>query len=293
MLFVSSTTAKQIQGTSVNIDPPEGYTESDRFAGFMNESLASSIVITELPAPYHLAIKGFSDEQQMKTKNMALLQKSQVTISGYNGMLFHVEQPAYGMLFKKWILAVERNKSTVLIVASYPETAQKQKVILKEAILNAKLSKASDPLEALGFTILPEEPFEIANTFAQHIILTPGGRFPIKDERVPFMVIGLSLSTEMPVPNKKQFAEERIKKVKTVNNVSIKKSVPVVVGDLPGYETIASANKDESSLSLTVYQLMLFDDSGYSIIQGLLPESERDKYLPIFKNIANTFKMKE
>lgn len=293
VLFASSVAAKHIQGTSVNIDPPEGYTESERFAGFMNEETASSIVISELPAPYNQAIKGFSDEQLMKEKGMSLLKKSQVTISAHKGVLFHIEQPAYGLLFKKWILVVEYDKKTILIVASYPETAQQQEAFLKEATLNVKLSEASDPLDALGFSIIPEAPFEIANTFAKQIILTPGGHFPVKNKRDPLMVIGLSLTDEMPIPNKRQFAENRIKQVKAVDNVTIRKSVPINIGNLSGYETIASAKKSESNLSLTVYQVILFDGSGYSITQGLLPESEESKYLPIIRNIANTFKIKE
>jgi hypothetical protein len=292
-LFVSSISAKQIEGTSVNIDPPEGYIESDRFAGFMNEPMASSIVISELPAPYNQAIKGFSDERLMKEKGMTQLQKSHVTINGYNGVLFHIEQPAYGLLFKKWILAVEYDKKTLLIVASYPETAEEQELILKQAILKLKLSDASDPLDTLGFSIIPKPPFEIANTVAKQLVLSPGGQFPIKNERDPFMVIGLSLTDEMPVPNKKLFAEERIKQVKTVENVTIKESVPVKIGELSGYETVAAAKKSESDLLLTIYQVILFDESGYSIIQGLLPESDENNYLPIIRDISNTFKMKE
>jgi hypothetical protein len=293
VLFVSSISAKQIEGTSVNIDPPDGYVESDRFAGFMNEPMASSIVISELPAPYNQAIKGFSDERLMKEKGMVLLRQSQITISGYNGVLFHIEQPAYGLLFKKWILAIEYDKKTILIVASYPETAEDQEVILKEMILNVKLNEASDPLDAIGFSVTPEPPFEIATIFAKQLVLSPGGHFPVKNERDPFMVIGLSLTDEMPVPNKRLFAEARIKQVKTVKNISIKKSVAVNIDGLSGYETIASANKSDSNLSLTLYQVMLFDESGYSIIQGLLSESDENKYLPIIRDIASTFKIKE
>ena len=40
-LSFSVTVAGVIEGTSVNIEPPSGYIEANRFAGYMNESIGS------------------------------------------------------------------------------------------------------------------------------------------------------------------------------------------------------------------------------------------------------------
>jgi hypothetical protein len=292
-LTVSTVFAKQISGTSVNITLPESYIESDRFSGLTNEASGSSIVVTELPALFDKAIEVFSDVQRMKKKGMTLINKSPVKISGQNGMLFHVEQPAYGLQYKKWILAIDYNQSTTLIVASYPESASDQESILREALLNATFSQASNPVDTLRFSITPKSPFKVARVFANNnMLVTPNGEFPVNDDLVPFMVIGLSLSDQSPIASKKLFSEDLAKHVATVKNITIEKTVPVKIGGLSGYETIATGEKEDTQTPLTVYQVILFDNSGYSIIKGLAPKSKKSTILPIFMEMAGSFRFR-
>ena len=88
-----------IPGTSVSLSPPEGFMPADRFPGFMKESTGSSIMVSEIPAPYAEVTAGFSDKKQMQTRGMTLLSHSSVKVNGQRAMLIHVEQPAYGTLF--------------------------------------------------------------------------------------------------------------------------------------------------------------------------------------------------
>jgi hypothetical protein len=285
--------AQQVPGTSVSITPPNAYIAADRFPGFMNEATGSSIMVSEIPGPYGEVTAGFNDEKRMQAQGMTLLSKSSVKVDGHTGMLLHIEQPANGTLFKKWMVAVDRSGATTLIVASYPEAAAKQGELLKTAILAATFGKATDPTDALTFSVTPSPPFKVAKVFGQNMILSPDGRFPVKDENVPLMILGLSASEDLAIPDKKTFSERRVTKTAIVKNISVNQSTPVKIGDLSGYATTAKGEGEDAATPLTVYQVLLFDTSGYCVIQGRTPSAEKNTYMPVFEKIAKSFKMKE
>lgn len=289
---VSNAMAGQVPGTSLSITPPYGYVSADRFPGFMNESTHSSIMISEIRGPYREVTAGFNDKKRMQAQGMVLLNMTSVKVDGHNGMLLHLEQPAYGTLFKKWMVAVDRSGATTLIVATYPEAESKQGDILKTAILTATFHKATDPLDALNFSVTPSTPFKVAKVFGQNMILSPHGRFPAKDESVPFMIFGLSASEGLAIPDKRIFSERRVTKTAKVKNIIVTQSTPVKIGDLSGYAITAKGEAEDNATPLTIYQVLLFDTSGYCLIQGITPSAEKDKYIPVFENISKSFKMK-
>lgn len=292
----AETLSQTVIGTSVRIKPPAGFVKADRFPGFMNESTKSSIMVTELPAPYSEVTRGFTDAKLMKAQNMTLLEKSAVVIDGYPAMLLHLEQPGYGMLFNKWALVVDYPKLTTMITASFPKTQSTgQGELLKSALLSVTFGKKNDAIDALIFIVTPEPPFEIAKVVGQNLILSPDGQFPMIDESVPYMIVGLSISEGLVVSNKKSFAIKRIldiAKTAKVKDLSIETNVPVTIGSLSGYTTIATGRDKETDTPMTIYQVLLTGSSEYSLIVGLTPTDQKDKYLPIFKNISRTFSMK-
>lgn len=291
-LVASNAIAGQVPGTSVSIAPPNGYVAADRFPGFMNEASRSSIMISEIPAPFGEITAGFSDKKRMQAQGMALLNKSSVKIDSHTGMLLHVEQPAYGTLFKKWMVAVDRSGTTTLIVASYPEAEAKQGELLKTAILTATFHKATDPSDALTFSVTPSPPFKVAKVIGQNMVLSPNGSFPVKDEKIPFMILGLSASEGLAIPDKKAFSEHRVLKTAKVKNTIVTQSTPVKIGNLSGYATTAKGEGEDTATPLTVYQVLLFDTSGYCLIQGIAPSAEKDAYMPLFEKMSKSFKMK-
>lgn len=235
---------------------------------------------------------GFSDKQQLQARGMTLLAHSAIKVDGQQAMLVNVEQSAYGTLFRKWMLVIDRPGATVLIAASFPKTESAQGEALKAAILSVTFGKPGDPADALAFVATPMAPFAVAKIMGQNMILSLEGRFPVKDESDPLMVIGLSASKDLAIPDRKGFAEQRVTHTATVSKVSIDQIVPITIGRLSGYETMANGVNSVSAMPLTIYQVLLFDKSGYTVIQGITPTAQKDKYMPLFRQIANTFKLK-
>lgn len=291
--FALTAIADQVSGTSVSLPPPIGFTAAHRFPGFMNEATSSSIMVSEIPGPYAEVMAGFIDSKRMQAQSMTLLSKSSVIVDGHTAMLLRIEQPAYGTIFRKWIVALDRSGATTLIVASYPKAEVQQEEPLKRAILAATVGKTADPVNALTFSVTPSSPFKIAKVIGQMMILSPDGRFPVKDENVPVMVLGLSVSEDLPIPDKKTFAEQRITKTAKVKNIAVGQTVPITIGQLSGYATTATGIGEDAATALTIYQVILFDRAGYSLIQGITPTAQNGSYVPIFEQIAKSFRMKD
>jgi len=294
VLITTPVFAGQVPGTSVTMTPPSGFVPADRFNGFMNETTGSTIMISEMPGPFQEVTAGFSNPKSMQAKGMKLLNRSMTRVDGHTAMLVHAEQPAYGQMFRKWVVAVDRSGATTLIVANYPKAAAGyQEEILKTAILAATFVEPTDPADTLAFTVEPVEPFKVAKVMGQNMVLSPGGQFPLKDESVPYMVLGLSASGNLARSGQKAFAEHRVTSIATIRNVSVNQTTPVVIGGMSGYTTEAKGEEENTSTPLTIYQVILFDTSGYSVIQGITPSVNKSTYMPIFEKIAITFKMKK
>jgi len=293
-LITSPIFAGHVPGTSVTLTPPEGFVAADRFPGFMKESTGSSIMVSEIPGPFGEVTAGFSDQKRMQAQGMKLLSRSSTKVDGYKAILLHVEQSAYGTLFKKWLVAVDRAGTTTLMVATYPQAEdQQQGESLRAAVLAATFGKPTDTTDALSFTAKPMAPFQVAKVLGQNMILSPDGQFPVQDENVPFMILGLSASENLVVSDRKAFAEHRITKTATVKTISVNQSTPVTIGDLSGYTTTANGEGADAGTPLSIYQVLLFDTSGYCVIQGVTPSAKKSTYMPVFEKIAKTFKMKE
>lgn len=292
MFMATNAMAYQIPGTSVSMRPPAGYVAADRFPGFTNEASGSSIMVTEIPGPFEAATSGFADKQRMKTQNMMILSRQPLKIDGHPGILLEAEQHVYGTLFRKWIVAVDHSGATTVIVASYPETSAMQGKQLKQALLSARIVKAGDPAEALDYTAAPVPPFKVASVIGQVMLLTPEGVFPVKEETVPLMVFAPSFSKGMAIADKKIYAEDRIRASAGLRNISVSSSKPVTIDGMPGIETIAVGEGEAAATPLTIYQVLLFDGSGYCVIQGLVHSKEKQAYIPVFEKMARSFRMK-
>lgn len=287
------TAPSSIPGTAVRLWPPDGFVPADRFSGFMNESNGSSIIVTEIPGPYSEVTAGFRDTKKLHAQGMTLLDHSSVKVDGRGAMLLDAEQVAYGTLFRKWILAIDRPGGTTLIIASFPKAEAEQGETLKAAILAATFGERSDPAEALAFVVTPVVPFEVAEIIGQSMILSPNGLFPVKDENIPMLVLGLSVSEGVIPADRKAFAERRVTQFASVKSITVDHTDPITVGPLTGYATTAKGIGERAATPLTIYQVLLFDPSGYCVIQGTTPTAQKDTYLPIFEQVARSFRMKE
>jgi len=73
---------------------------------------------------------------------------------------------------------------------------------------------------------------------------------------------------------------------------SVTSNNKITIDRLDGYEIVADAEDADSGTPLTVYQVILYDDGSYILMQGLVGTNLADEYLPEFKRLARSLKRK-
>jgi hypothetical protein len=82
----------KVPGTKVSLVPPATLKPSDRFPGFGDEETKSSIMITEMPAPYSEMAKAMTKEawaakgEPLATKGMTMLSRKEISLNGRPGI---------------------------------------------------------------------------------------------------------------------------------------------------------------------------------------------------------------
>ncbi|HKQ78819.1 MAG TPA: hypothetical protein VJ810_34290 [Blastocatellia bacterium] len=284
----------KVPGTKVSIIPPSGLTPSEQFPGFGDEATMSSILITELPAPYTVFAKGFTEEA-LATKGMRLLTRKEISLDGRPGILMHLSQEAQGLAFLKWMVVTGNEKETALITATFLEEKKSRwNSEMEKSVLSVQWEGEAkiDPLAGLNFSYNDDQSLKFARRITNMVILTKDGAMPGKPTNDPFFIIGSSISGA-EIPDVKKFAEGRLMQIEQVSAAVIKNHSDVTLAGLPGSEIIAEAQwKDSPDAKMMVYQVLLIDEKNYFIMQGFAPQEEREKYLAIFNRIAQSFRKK-
>ena len=284
----------KVTGTKVRLVPPIGLKPSERFPGFWDEETNSSIVITEMPAPYSEIANGFTKEA-LATKGISLLSKKEISLNGRPGILLHAGQEARSIAFLKWMVITGNEKETVLVTATFPEEMKAQ---LSSAMEQSALSvlwdaeAKVDPLAGLIFTFNDDPSLKFARRVSNGVMLTKDGALPGKPSNDPFFIIGPSIS-RVEISEIGQFAERRLMQIEKATGIIIKKRSDVTIAGLPGMEIVAEARwNDLPDAPMIIYQVLLLDGENYFIMQGFASRGEQEKYLAVFTRIAQSFRKK-
>ncbi len=286
--------AVRVPGSAVSMIPPRGFEKTDRFPGFICLEEGSSIMVTELPAPYAKTMAGFS-KRGLQSRGMTLLKREELTISGQEGMLLHLSQSARGTQFLKWITVVGDSRSTTMVTATFPQTMKKAlSEKLRTSVLSVRIGagRPAVDLEGLIFGIEPAGKLKIARRVGSNLLFSKDGIFPPRSPTEPILTIGPSMSKDMAIPDKKDFSVQRVKAVTALRNVAVTEVTPITIDGLRGYEILATADDKKSGTKLIVYQVTLFEKTDYFMMLGLAPGSEKKTYVSVFRATTKTFKRK-
>jgi hypothetical protein len=284
----------KVPGTKASLVPPASLKPTDRFPGFMDDETSSSIVITEIPAPYSEMTAGFTKEA-LATKGMNLLSKKEISLDGRPGVLLHVGQEARSTAFLKWMVITGSEKETLLVTATFPEEMKAQfSSVMEQSALSVKWDAEAkiDPLDGLNYSFEDDPSLKLAKRFSNMVMFTKDGALAGKPTNDPFFIIGSSVSQEI-ISDLGKFAEAQLKEIDKVTGVSIKKQSDVTISGLSGAEIIAEGKwSDAPNAPVIVYQVILLDGGNYFIMQGWAPREEQEKYLAAFTRIAKSFRKK-
>lgn len=272
---------------------PDGFDDAKNFHGFQQSDIQSSMMALIIPGPFLEAVSGFTAER-LKTRGMTLHSKENVEIDGNTGILLNVTQAAHGIEFVKWIITFGNEKETKMVTATFPQSHETiLSAQLKSILLSAKSYDGPSPTPGadVGFTIAASDKMKLTRGMGKMLLYTKEGVIPVKLPEDPLFVAAPSLSN-VPIQDKRQFSTQRLFQTANTKISSVTSINPIIVDGLDGYELIANASDVASGTPLVVYQVILFEDDSYILIQGLVGAKLSAEYLPEFKTMARSLARK-
>jgi hypothetical protein len=287
-----------VTGTKVRLTPPTDFTPAAKFPGYFQASSSASIMVTEIPAPFSVfsseISSGLSDPSKLGKNGINLLTQEQVSLNGEKAILLKMQQTAYGVDFLKWVLIFGDEAGSAMVTATFPkELEAKLSESLKQSLLTSQRdqSLAASTDQGLDYTVKGQGDLKLSQRISNGLLFTKAGNFPSKSVADPVFVVAPSVS-EQAIANPEAFSKQRLLKTNRITEIQIETSQPVTIDNLKGYEIVAKAQDQESGQPMLVYQVMLFDQKGYYIMQGQVAEAVKADYLPAFKAIAQSFQRK-
>jgi hypothetical protein len=278
------------------IAQPDGFDKAETFNGFQQPLTHSSIMLTSMSAPFSAIKQGFNTDQ-LASRGLKLLSKVDVTINSQPGFLLHIAQPVYGQEFLKWIVVFGDEVQTNVVTAIFPkERSGDLGKSLKQVVLGVAINKTiRQDIPTLPFTLIPGLGLiRVPKTEAlgKVLVFTKDGRFQPTTPSDPLLIITLSLGA-VPVIDPASFATRHLYQTSHTTIEKIESMLPINLDGLDGYETIAKGTDRKTGISIKVYQVMLFPESGgYVIMTGMVGAKNAALYLPKFKATARTYRGK-
>lgn len=273
----------------VKLVRPSGFDDAENFHGFQQSTTQASVMVVMIPGPFSEVTSGFN-AGQLKKNGMTLHSKDNVEIDGKSGVLLGVTQNAYGTDFAKWILAIGNETQTSMVTATFPQTeGANLSEEMKAVVLSTKIDDTSATTTSadVGFAIAPSPKLKVVRGIGKMLIYTTDGTIPAKSRKDALFIAARSFST-VSVDDTRQFAVKRLFQTAHTKIGAVSYNNEITIDGLDGYEILAEGEDADSGTPLKVYQVLLYDDGSYILIQGLAGANVADDYLPEFKAMAQS-----
>jgi hypothetical protein len=282
---------QQVAGSRFFLVPPANFVAATGFQGFHEPETGSSILVMDIPGAFAENTKGFT-EPGLKPQGVNLQKREEIKVNGDQGLFLIADQAAEGTTFLKYILVFGDLKSTHMINGTFPRSVSLYHKDIIESMLSVVYdsSLAVDPLDAIPFFInTSDTKFKLAHNLSGTVMFTVDGKVPPEVGDKTMLMVGSS--AESVIINRRQTALERIHQLPYSDlKVDQAKIASVTMDGISGYE-ITGEGTSTTGVHEFIYQVMLFSETDYYIIVGIMNEDFPGN-LALFRKVAASFKRK-
>lgn len=287
----ASAGARRVPGTQVSLVWPDGFTRAESFTGLMLERAGASIMINEIAGPSRETMAGMTDEAMAVRAGVTVLGRSDLTVGGRDALLLDAEQSVAGTAFRKWLLMFGDDRTTIQVVATYPERLARS---LSQPLKQALLSVTWDPsvavprYENVPYRIQPRAPLRFADRMGTTFVFNTSGEMPSADPAEPVLVVTPSL-VEGTTSDAAALSRRLLRTTALVTDIRVAAGRRASVGGLDGYELNAVGRDEETGDPVVLYQLLLLHEQGYYRVVGQAAKADRE-ILDAFRTTARTLR---
>ena len=279
--------------SGVKVRQPEGFEKAAQFDGFGQAATQSSLMVVSLPAPFPQITAGFTQDQ-MKTRGWTFISGEETTVDGLAGVVVHFVQPLGGTDFLKWSVVFGDAQRTTLVTATFPKRLEAElSARLKSAALSVRVDRSApdDPDADLPFTLTASPKLRRTPNVGRMLFYTKDGVIPARKPDDPMFIVAPSFGKPV-AGDRREYAERRLRETALTKGLVVKSTDAITIDGLDGYESLAAAEDAKGGGPMAVYQVMLFDEGGYILMQGIMGAAHLEEYLPEFKAMARSLTRK-
>jgi hypothetical protein len=275
-VFVSTFTdpsfaqAVRVPGTNVTLAPPEGFSLAKQYPGFERPEVQASIMVTELPGAAADMIHGMT-KPTLAGKGVMLISASDAVINHKPARLLHVRQKTTRGEVLKWILITGDAEKTIMIVGTFTESVS---VGIGDSIKQSLLttswgsSISSISSEGLPFRVTPTARLKLARRVSNMLMFTESGTIGAPGSTEALYIAGHSVGHGQ-IGDLRGFSESRATQTTLTTGVTNFMGHLIQADGLDAYELEADAADARSGSAMRLYQVIVPDETGYFILQGL------------------------
>lgn len=263
-MLVAMAAPTAVPGTSVTLDPPEGFTLSEQFPGFSDGAIGS-IMVTELP------VSAVEMQTQMTAEAIASRGMTELGRETHGkAVLVKVAQATGdGRTVHKWMRIDGDPERTVMVVGTVLEGDARVEAV-KQALQTVTLAeKPTEPHPAtIAYAITPAKGWATAGTLQTMQLFSLGGKAPPLADDEPRFMVGPSVSP-VDLTDLEGFAQQRLAQLpfQGMHGDSVE---TLTVGGRPAVELTATGKAPGNEVQRVIYQLVVAQEDGtYHLAVGI------------------------
>jgi hypothetical protein len=279
----------RVPGTNVTLAPPDGFAVASQYPGFERTDVQASIMVTELPVAASDMIRSLT-APALASKGMTLIHAQDVTIADTPARLLNVRQAAAAGSVLKWMLIAGHAKATMMIVGTFPETSPGVGESIRRSMLTASWSSTAlaGPFEGLPFRLTPTTRLKLARRLSNMVMFTESGTIGSPGSTEALYIAGHSIGRAQ-ITEARAFAESRARETTLLTGMTAFTGRALQVDGADAYELEANAVDSRSGRAMRLYQVVIPDQAGYFILQGISRADRAGELVPEFRKLTASF----
>lgn len=249
-------------------------------------------MVTELPVAAADMIRSMTTPA-LSSKGMALISARDAAIKGSPSRLLHVRQKSATGDVLKWMLIAGDTKTTVMVVGTFPANASPDVGdAIQRSLLTASWGSAASPgpFEGLSFKVTPTNQLKLAQRVSNMLMFTESGTTGSPGSTEALYIAGHSLGKGQ-IGDVRAFSESRAKQTTLMTGFTNFSGRPIQVAGLDAFELEGDGTDARSGQAMRLYQVIIPDETGYFLLQGLCRADRVKNIFPEFRALTASFRI--
>lgn len=254
-------------GLQVRLSPPSGFSLTPEHYGFVQPESFSRIKVYEVEVPYQEYLQGLNQESLAQRK-IQLVTKEDIELQNAVCHLATLKQAIAGTVFDKKMMICGDELSSVVIEASYPESANathKQAIFQSITSLSVNIDNQLRLFTGLPFAFNETPSYKITARFRNSLVMRP-----LSDNSGKSTVVvshGISENTTT-----QQLAMHLMAKNGSPDDIDIVRNEPTTLGSIPALATTAYINI--AGEAYYTKQILSYQGDRFLLVQTRVPKGK-------------------